>query len=127
MRTTSTNAPRKPITGDAAAGMITFSHSPCHSTPFEPAFTSAAPHSPPTSAWVELEGSPSHHVRRFQAIAPRSAARSTWFDTRLVSISPLPTVFATAVVTNAPARFATAETRTAARGDIARVPTHVAT
>ncbi len=40
---------------------------------------------------------------------------------------PWPTVFATAVVTKAPARFATAETSTAARGDIARVPTHVAT
>ena len=40
---------------------------------------------------------------------------------------PWPTVFATAVVTKAPARFAAAETSTAARGDIARVPTHVAT
>ena len=34
---------------------------------------------------------------------------------------PLPTVFATAVVTNAPARFATAETSTAERGESARV------
>ena len=40
---------------------------------------------------------------------------------------PLPTVLATAVVTNAPARFAAAETATAERGVIARVPTHVAT
>ena len=40
---------------------------------------------------------------------------------------PFPTVFATAVVTKAPARFAAAETSTAMRGDSARVPTHVAT
>ena len=40
---------------------------------------------------------------------------------------PLPTVFATAVVTNAPARLAAAETATATLGDNARVPTHVAT
>ena len=115
------------MSGEAAAGMITFSHRPCHSTPFVPACTSAAPHRPPTRACVEIEGRPSHHVMRFHAIAPSSAARRTWFVTRLVSISPFPTVFATAVVTKAPARFATAETRTAARGDIARVPTHVAT
>ena len=40
---------------------------------------------------------------------------------------PLPTVFATAVVTNAPARFATAAISTASRGDSARVETLVAT
>ena len=40
---------------------------------------------------------------------------------------PLPTVFATAVVANAPARFAIAAIRTARRGDSARVDTDVAT
>ena len=40
---------------------------------------------------------------------------------------PLPTVFATAVVTNAPARLATDATATAMRGDSARVETEVAT
>ena len=40
---------------------------------------------------------------------------------------PLPTVFATAVVTNAPARFAIAAIRTASRGESARVETEVAT
>ena len=44
-----------------------------------------------------------------------------------VSMIPLPTVVATAVVTNAPARFAAAEMSTAGRGESARVPTHVAT
>ena len=40
---------------------------------------------------------------------------------------PLPTVFATAVVTNAPARLAAAEMSDGQRGESARVPTHVAT
>ena len=44
-----------------------------------------------------------------------------------VSMIPLPTVVATAVVTNAPARFAAAEMSTAGRGESARVPTQVAT
>ena len=78
-------------------------------------------------ACVELDGRPRHHVRRFQAIAPISAASTVCSVARPVSMIPLPTVFATAVVTNAPARFAAAETTTAQRGDIARVPTQVAT
>ncbi len=40
---------------------------------------------------------------------------------------PLPMVVATAVVTNAPARFAIEAIRTASRGDNARVETEVAT
>ena len=40
---------------------------------------------------------------------------------------PWPTVFATAVVAKAPARFATEATSTAARGESARVETEVAT
>ena len=40
---------------------------------------------------------------------------------------PWPIVFATAVVTNAPARLAIEATRTASRGDSARVETEVAT
>jgi hypothetical protein len=79
------------------------------------------------SACVELDGRPPHHVRRFHAIAPSSAASTVWSFARPVSMSPLPTVFATAVVTKAPARFAAAETSTAGRGESARVPTHVAT
>ena len=79
------------------------------------------------SACVELDGSPKYHVTRFQAIAPKSAASTVFSVARPVSMIPFPTVFATAVVTNAPARFAAAETSTARRGDSARVPTHVAT
>ncbi len=101
--------------------------SPFHWTPFEPDWTSAAPTSPPISACDELEGRPSHHVRRFQTIAPMSAASTVFSFARPVSIIPLPTVFATAVVTNAPARFATAATATASRGESARVEIDVAT
>jgi hypothetical protein len=127
MTTRSTNATAKPITGEASAGRATFCQSPVHTTPFVPDWTSAAPTRPPMRACVELDGSPPHHVRRFQAIAPKSAARTVWSVARPVSISPFPTVDATAVVTNAPARLAAADTSTAARGDSARVPTHVAT
>ena len=90
--------------------------------------TSAAPIRPPISACDELDGSPSHHVTRFQAIAPMSAASTRLLGRRgSVSMIPWPTVFATAVVTNAPARFATGATTTASRGDSARVETDVAT
>src|SRR5256885_16135312 len=36
-----------------------------------------APSSPPTNAWVELDGNPKYQVRRFHAIAPSSAAMMT--------------------------------------------------
>src|SRR5581483_11809028 len=121
------NAPAKPITGEARPGSTTFSHNPCHCTPLEPDCASAAPTSPPISACVELDGRPKYHVTRFQRIAPKSAASTVFSVASPESMIPLPTVFATAVVTNAPARFAPAETTTATRGESARVPTHVAT
>src|SRR3954452_25508443 len=127
MTSISRNAPKKPISGENAPGTITFSHTPFHCTPLEPDYTNAAPRRPPISACVELEGKPSHQVARFQAIAPISAASTVFSVARPVSISPWPTVFATAVVPNAPARFETADTATAIRGESARVPTHVAT
>ena len=45
---------------------------------------------------------------------------------RFASMIPFATLFATAVVTNAPARLATEAIKTATRGVIARVPTDVA-
>ena len=83
--------------------------------------------SPPINACEELEGNPSHQVSRFHAIAPKSAARIVFWSARPVSMIPFPTVFATAVVTNAPARFASAAMNTAHRGESARVETDVAT
>ena len=127
MTSISRNAPKKPITGESAPGRITFCHTPLHCTPLEPDCTRAAPRRPPISACVELEGNPSHHVARFHAIAPINAASTVFSVARPVSMIPLPTVFATAVVTNAPARFATAATATASRGDSARVEIDVAT
>src|SRR5205085_937342 len=59
-------------------------------------------------------------------IAPSSAAKTTLVVARSVWTIPLPTFFATAVVTKAPARLATAATATASRGDSARVETEVA-
>ncbi len=79
------------------------------------------------SACEEDEGRPSHQVSRFQTIAPRTAASTVFGVARPVSMMPLPTVFATAVVTNAPARFAMAAISTASRGESARVETDVAT
>ena len=64
---------------------------------------------------------------RFHTIAPIRAARIVFSFARPVSMIPFPTVFATAVVTNAPARLAIAATRTASRGESARVETEVAT
>ena len=66
-------------------------------------------------------------MNRFQAIAPKSAASTVVSVASDVSMIPFPTVFATAVVTNAPARFATAAISTAIRGESARVETDVAT
>src|SRR5438876_688441 len=68
MTSSSTKAPAKPSAGDARAGKATLCTTPCHSTPFDPDWTSAAP-----------------------------------------------------------IRFATAATKTAARGESARVETEVAT
>src|SRR5438270_509994 len=110
MTRSSTNAPAKPSAGETRAGNATLWTTPCHSTPFDPDWTSAAPIRPPISACDELEGRPRHHVSRFHAIAPSSAASTVFSVARPVSMIPLPTVVATAVVTKAPARFATAAT-----------------
>src|ERR1044072_2671343 len=107
--------------------MATLCTRPCHWTPLAPDCAIAAPTRPPMSACDELDGRPSHQVRRFHAIAAKSAASTVFGVASAVSMIPLPTVFATAVVTNAPARFATAATATAARGESARVETEVAT
>src|ERR687884_205534 len=121
MRSRSRKAAAKAIAGAASAGMTTLCAIPCQSTPFEPDWTSAAPTRPPISACEELEGRPNHQVRRFQAIAPKRAAISVCCVARFASMSPLATFFATAVVTKAPARLATAATSTATRGVTALV------
>src|SRR6478672_10814184 len=42
-----------------------------------PSATIAAPTSPPTSAWVELDGKPRHHEYTFQTSAPLTPAPTT--------------------------------------------------
>ena len=61
---------------------------------------------PPINACDELDGSPNHQVMRFQTIAPMTAASTVVSVASPVSMIPSPTVLATAVVTNAPARLA---------------------
>jgi hypothetical protein len=52
----------------------------------------AAPTNPPTRVWEELEGSPHHHVKRFQVIAAISAADITVIFNTSGSTTPLPIV-----------------------------------
>src|SRR4029079_6651018 len=91
-----------------------------------PLATNAAPTTPPISACEELDGSPSHHVARFHAIAPMSPAKTTVVVIAAGSTMPLATVAATFSEMNAPAKFRMADIATAVRGDIARVDTDVA-
>src|SRR6266705_1326221 len=93
---------------------------------FPAADANAAPHNPPMRAWLELVGNPNHHVKRFQKIPPSIAARLVSDVTYAVSISPAPTVFATASPESAPTKLKTAANRTAMRGVKTRVETTVA-
>lgn len=43
-----------------------------------PAFATAAPPYPPSNAWDEDDGNPSHQVTKFQTIAPRRPASTTF-------------------------------------------------
>src|SRR3954449_6428935 len=112
--------------GATAAGTSTFSTIPSTFTTSGPLATSAAPMSPPISACDELDGSPAHHVARFQPIAPTSPQNTTVVVTAPASTMPEPTVAATFSEMNAPAKFRIADSATAKRGDIARVDTDVA-
>ena len=69
------------------------------------AVASAAPQSPPISAWLELDGRPSHHVNKFQMMADNSAQSTVAIVTALGSTRPVLIVFATAVPKSAPTRF----------------------
>src|ERR1700739_1423604 len=62
------------------------------------AAASEAPHKPPMSAWLELEGRPNHQVNKFQKMAPMSAQmmRLEEMATSFVSMRPPAMVLATA-------------------------------
>src|SRR5687768_8275649 len=93
--------PTNPQIGEMIMGRITLKTTPLPSHQWRPdgwyqitAFQSpcevarAAPHNPPTNAWLELEGRPNHQVRRFQMIAPINAQRTVWRPTKSASRSP---------------------------------------
>jgi hypothetical protein len=90
------------------------------------AAASAAPQSPPMSAWLELDGNPNHHVAMFQTEAAITAQRTVDIVTTLVSTSPLTIVEATAPPSSTPVRLKNAAMAIALRGVRARVETTVA-
>src|SRR5688572_30574781 len=64
-----------------------------------------APHSPPTSAWEELDGNPKYQVSKFHTMPPINAHTMTSEVTMFVSTNPDAMVLATAVPHNAPSRL----------------------
>jgi hypothetical protein len=85
-----------------------------------------APANPPIRAGEDEVGSPSHQVRKFQAIAPTSPAKITASDTTAES-TVLPTVLATLVWNTMKARkLKLAAQITASLGVSTRVETTVA-
>src|SRR5207302_9265974 len=119
----------KPAGGEITRERTVFQNSEARTPPRPCAAAMAAPLSAPTSAWVELLGSPRYQVIRFQMIAPVRAAMMTTSPALKATI--LAIVFETlawkkTTVITAPARFRTAAIRTAIRGDRARVDTDVA-
>jgi hypothetical protein len=86
----------------------------------------AAPTRPPISAWLELDGSPATHVIRFHAIAPSRPAKITVRPMLELLTMPSAIVVATSIEINAPAKFSTAESATAAFGLSALVAIDVA-
>src|SRR5690349_22763481 len=116
----------RPATGETTIGMMTLDHTTlqCTTTPA----TRAAPQRPPMRAWEEDEGSPNHHVIRFQAIAPTRAATTSHIPSTPSgwAMMPDPMVAATLLPKKAPKRLATAAIASATRGVSARVETEVA-
>ena len=136
-RNISVAPPTKPISGEATIGSTIFGQSPllapwlsvtdqCSTLQSPRAVPRAAPHSPPTSEWLELDGSPSHHVNSPQMMALSRAPKTVAMVTKWVSTRPLPIVVATAVPIRAPRRLNTAAQAMAQRGVSTLVETTVA-
>src|SRR5829696_7985913 len=116
----STNPRAMPNSGDSGMNKMVFSRLLASSTP-KPALATPAPANPPMSACEDEVGRPSHQVRRFQAIAPASPAKTTAEST------VLPTVLATCVwKTRKAMKLNRAAQTTASRGVRTRVETTVA-
>src|SRR6476659_457503 len=125
-----TKAPRKkPASGDVIIGTTTLGQSPachCNTDQFPCAVARAAPHNPPMSAWLELDGRPTHQVAMFQAKAAISAQSTVAMVTTSVSTNPLPMVEATAPPKSAPVKLKIAAITIACRGVNTLVETTVA-
>ena len=77
-------------------------------------------------AWLLELGRPSHHVSRFQTIAPMSAAATIACVVLASLTSPAPIVLATAVPAKAPMKLNAVAMAMAYAGRSARVATEVA-
>ena len=96
-------------------------------TACRPPSTTAAPTSPPTSAWPELDGRPSRQVTKFQVTAAARPAPITSTVTSGGTVTSPPIVSATAAPRNSgPSRLNTDASRIACSGVAARVATKVA-
>ena len=126
MTAISTTATPKAAIGATSAGISTLSSRPPPTTAPVPAAATVAPTTPPISAWEELEGNPRRQVTRFQAIAPRSPARTTAGVIAFASTTSRAIVDATSTETNAPAKLSRAAAVIATPGDAAPVETAVA-
>ncbi len=124
--TMSSSAAMKPTIGDPTRGRSTLPPMPERFHEPTPAATAADPSRPPMSAWLDELGIPSRQVMRFQVMAPTRAAAITVWLSACVVIRPPPIVFATAVPTKAPPKFAMALMTIAHCGFSARVDTEVA-
>src|SRR6187551_2054474 len=136
-RNISNAPPKKPTTGEVNIGSTTFGQRPIAaplasvvdqtSTAQLPlAVASEAPHRPPMSAWLELEGRPSHQVSKFQMMALINAPKIVTMLTTPASTMPPLMVFATAVPASAPTRLKKAASQIAWRGVRTLVETTVA-
>src|SRR6185503_5909192 len=103
--------------------MATLSIKPFQSTADGPWATRVAPTIPPIRACEDDDGSPNHHVVRFNAIAPISPAKTVSSVIEVESTMPLAIVAATASDRNAPTKFRLPDIATATRGDRDRVDT----
>src|SRR5919106_3783174 len=119
------NPRASPNSGDSGMNRMVFCRLPASRTP-GPALATPAPAKPPISACDEEVGSPSHRVRKFQAMAPTSPAKITASLTTAES-TIWPTVLATWVwKTRKATKLNSAAQTTATRGASTRVETTVA-
>src|SRR6266478_6065745 len=125
-----TSPPRiNPAIGDVIIGTTTFDQTAVHhlmTDQFSCAVAKVAPHSPPMSAWLELEGKPNHHVGMFQMNAASTAASTVHIVKTSASTKPLPPVEATAPPRSAPVKLKNAAIAMACRGVRTLVETTVA-